>query len=256
VSALRRLGLPVVALVAALAASLIAACGASPASTSVSGPGSAGAAEVYAALGASETVGDGAGDQDLRFRAAWPQLFYADALPRAATYYNFGIPGATVAQGLTAEVPAALAVHPTVVTVFFNIDDLARGVSPAEYESGLESLVRQMRQGGRATVLVANAVRVSDLPAYRACLTATPGGATCLLGPHISIPPPAVVDTLVDEYNAAVARIAHATGAVVVDLHSQSDQLTLHPEDISSDGLHPSPLGHAAIARLFEAAYK
>lgn len=252
----RRGGVRVGLLAVAMASSLVGACGTSPASGSVPGQDSAGTADVYAALGASETFGDGAGDQALRFRAAWPQLFYADVLSRAATYYNFGIPGITVGQALTEEVPAALAVHPTVVTAFFNLDDLARGVSPTEYGTELEDLVRQMRQGGRATVLVANSLRVSDLPAYRACLPGAPAGVTCLLGAQVAAPPPDVIDGLVDQYNAEVTRVAGATGAVVVDLHSQSDQLTLHPEYIASDGLHPSALGHAAIAALFEAAYK
>jgi len=52
---------------------------------------------VYAAIGASETFGIGAGD---RSRQAWPQVFTTDVLPRSAVLYNFGIPGATTAQAL------------------------------------------------------------------------------------------------------------------------------------------------------------
>jgi len=46
----------------------------------------------YAAIGASETYGIGADD---RYRQAWPQVFFNDALPASSTLYNFGIPAAT-----------------------------------------------------------------------------------------------------------------------------------------------------------------
>ncbi|TMD86438.1 MAG: SGNH/GDSL hydrolase family protein, partial [Chloroflexi bacterium] len=84
---------------------------------------------VYAAIGASETYGIGATD---RYRQAWPQVFFNDVLPRSAVLYNFGIPGATTAQALQDEVPAAIAAHPTVVTVWLNVNDLIRGVSAAD----------------------------------------------------------------------------------------------------------------------------
>src|SRR3989442_12301589 len=71
---------------------------------------------VYAAIGASETYGIGAGDP----RQAWPQVFTDDVLPRSAVLHNFGIPGATTPHALHYEVPAPLAVHPPVVTACVN----------------------------------------------------------------------------------------------------------------------------------------
>src|SRR5436190_23827808 len=62
---------------------------------------------VYAAIGASETYGIGATD---RSQQAWPQVFYNDVLSPPSLLYNFGIPGATTAQALRDEVPAAVAV--------------------------------------------------------------------------------------------------------------------------------------------------
>src|SRR6266516_1111418 len=55
---------------------------------------------VYAAIGASETYGIGAGDP----RLAWPQVFSDNVLPQSAVLHNFGIPGATTAQALRDEV--------------------------------------------------------------------------------------------------------------------------------------------------------
>src|SRR2546430_5379739 len=107
---------------------------------------------VYAAIGASETYGIGAGDP----RHAWPQVFTDDVLPRSAVLHNFGIPGATTAQALQDEVPAALAVHPTVVTVWLNVNDLINGVVAQDYEAQLRRVLRALRPGGPARVLVAD----------------------------------------------------------------------------------------------------
>ena len=128
---------------ARIAASLIAvaltlsACATTPiAGTRPSG--SAPPSVVYAAVGASETYGIGASD---RYRQAWPQVFYNDVLPRSAVLYNFGIPGATTAQALHDEVPAAVAVHPTVATVWLNVNDLINGVAVGDYEIQLRQVL-------------------------------------------------------------------------------------------------------------------
>src|SRR2546427_5443882 len=125
---------------------------------------------VYAAIGASETYGIGAGNP----RQAWPQVFTDDALPRSAVLHNFGIPGATTAQALHDEVPAALAVHPTVVTVWLNVNDLINGVATLDYEAQLRQVLRALRRGGQARVLVANTPDLAQLPAYPACLPQPP----------------------------------------------------------------------------------
>src|SRR2546427_12969650 len=144
---------------------------------------------VYAAIGASETYGIGAGNP----RQAWPQLFTDDVLPRSAVLHNFGIPGATTAQALHDEVPAALAVHPTVVTVWLNVNDLINGVAAQDYEIQLRQVLRALRRSGQARVLVANTPDLAQLPAYRACLPAAPaGGPTRPIPPGLLPTPPAV----------------------------------------------------------------
>ena len=242
---------------AALAAAVIAACGSAPtvppiAPAPVLAP--AGAPVVFAALGASETAGAGIGDAPLQERAAWPQLFFNEALPRAATYYNFAIGGITSGEALQQELPGALAVHPTLASVFFTLDDLLHGVSAAAYETNLDAIVHALRQGGRATVLVANTPRLTDLPVYRRCLTPTPS-APCRLPVAAVVPPPETADALVDAYNAAAARVVAREGAILVDLAAHSGDILAHPDLVAADGFHPSPLGHAEIARLFAAAY-
>ena len=242
---------------ALLAGLALAACGAAP-SSAIPGSGivvpPAGHPDVYVALGTSETAGVGL-DDALRLRFAWPQLFFNEALSRASTYYNFAIPGITTTDALQRELPQALAVHPTVATVFFTIDDLVAGVSPAEYAANLDTMVHSLRKAG-AAVLVAAAPHIDGLPAYNAC-SGTPGSTTkCPLGPGVVLPPPATADAAIDVYDAAVQSVAARESAIIVDLRSQSYDITTHPEYISDDGLHPSALGDEQIANLFIAAYR
>jgi lysophospholipase L1-like esterase len=236
----------------ASAALLVGACSQGGKSPSTSVRTSPPRPVVYAALGASETVGVGTADPT---RESFPQLLYL-RLPRTAVYYNFGLPGETTEAALKDELPPAAAVRPTVVTVWFNVDDIAAGVGAADYESRLDQLVGSLARGGATRVLIANTPRVDRLPAYLACRPNPPPGPKCALG-DVTLPPPDQVNALVDAYNAAIARVAASHGAVVVDLAAQtSAALDQHPDYLSPDGLHPSSKGAAAIAAAFAQALK
>jgi lysophospholipase L1-like esterase len=243
---------------ALLATAVLAGCGAT-ASSAIPGSNivipAAGHPDVYAALGTSETAGIGLEDLPLRLRFAWPQVFYNEALSRASTYYNFAIPGITTADALQRELPPALSVHPTVATVFFTLDDLVAGVSPAEYQRNLETIVHSLRQQG-AMVLIATAPHIDGLPAYNACSGTPAATTTCPLGQGVVLPPPAAADAAIDVYDAVIQSVATRESAIIVDLRTQSYDITTHPEYIARDGLHPSALGAEQIAQLFAAAYK
>jgi lysophospholipase L1-like esterase len=230
----------------------LSACGAS--ATSGVGPSpSPPKRVVYAAIGASETYGIGASDRSLQ---AWPRVFYNDVLPRSAVLYNFGIPGATTAQALHDEVPAAVAVHPTVVTVWLNVNDLISGVAAQDFGAQLRQVLRAFRRGGQTRVLVANTPDLAQLPAYRACLPGAPAdGPTCLI-PAGFMPTPEAVAAAVAAYNTAISDAAKQEGATLVDLHLNNSQISQHPEWISPDGFHPSGQGYAVIAKQFEDAYR
>jgi lysophospholipase L1-like esterase len=242
-------------IVALTSALFVVACGAETPGALHAGPPltDAGKPEVYVALGASETVGTGLNDQPLQLRDTWPQLFFNDALPRAATFYNLAVPGVTTADALKRELPSALAVHPTVATVFFTIDDLVNGVSLADYAANLGTMVHALRQGGKAVVLVGNAPHIDVLPAYQDCLS---GAQLCPLQKGVVVPPPADVNAAVDAYDAAIAAVVAREGAVLVDVAAHASDITANPADIAPDGLHPSTQGHAALAALFVSAYR
>jgi lysophospholipase L1-like esterase len=212
---------------------------------------------VYVAVGASESVGVGASDP---LRNAWTQVFYRSALPRSAVFVNMAVSGSTVAEALAGQVPNAVALSPDVVTVWLNVNDLIRGVPAASYEADLTKLLTALRRGGATKVLVANTPPLDDLPAYRACLPAPATAGPCALGPGLQglVPAPATLNAAVDAYNAAIARVAAAGGAVLVDLHAAglaARQNGTEASLVGSDGFHPSDAGHALVATAFATAY-
>jgi len=202
-------------------------------------PADTGPPPVYVAVGASETTGVGS-DQPLR--DAWPRVLHRTGLPAGAIFVNMGIPGATVAQALAEEASPALQVRPNLVTVWLNVNDMIRGLSPAEYELHLDTLVKTLRRNGATRVLVANTPPLDRLPAF-------------LAGRNLgALPAPEVVNELVDAYNAAAVRVVARHGAFLVDLHAvgvAARAAGTEPRLVSADGFHPSTAGHAAVAAAF-----
>lgn len=205
---------------------------------------------VYAAIGASETVGIGSTNPS---KDAWPTVFAASALPPGAVYRNYGISGEKVAGAITDEVPKALIIKPTLVTVWLNVNDLNSGVSAADYQAQLTTLVHAMRQGGTARVLVANTPWLDHLPLYVACLA---GNAAFQCPDAVRSLTPAKINAAVDAYNVAIAAVVKQEGAELVDLHAQGEVPVEHPEYVGTDGFHPSTPGHAAVAGQFLATYR
>jgi lysophospholipase L1-like esterase len=233
----------------ALLCVVVGACtpgtGAPVKATPAPGPGS----YVYAAIGASETAGVGVQDAP---RQAFPQRLL-QMLGAGSVFYNFGVPSESTEAALRDELPPALGVHPTLATVWLNVDDLIGGVPVADYEARLDQIVGGLRRAG-ARVLVANTPHLTHLPAYAACRpNPPPGSIQCPLG-SIRLPPPDQVEAQVVAYNAAIAAVAGRNGATVVDLYAAGEVPDLHPGYVSRDGFHPSAEGALAIARSFAAA--
>lgn len=199
----------------------------------------------YVAVGASETVGIGADDP---LTQSWPSVFHRTALARSATLVNVGVSGATVQEALARELQPALAEEPRLVTVWLNVNDFVRQVPVARYERDLGTLVRALRRGGATDVLVASTPPVVDLPVVRACL---PGGSGCPL--PLGLPSAEAITEGVAAYNAAIARVAEAEGAVVVDLEAAAGG-GIDPALIAVDGFHPSTEGHRRVAAAFSDA--
>jgi acyl-CoA thioesterase I len=213
----------------------------------------AGPAFTYVAIGASESFGLGASDPA---RDAWPQVFYRSTLPRAVTLVDLGIPGATVEDAIRLELPRARRVHPKLVTVWLNVNDITHGVPLDTYRAQLTQLLTALRDGGRTTVLVANTPPLDRLPRLVECQPFAPSDHGC---DHTRRLPLSEVVRVVGEFNDAIASVASSTGAVLVDLHAWGESAR-SPADIrrfvGSDGFHPSAAGYRAIADVFANAYR
>jgi lysophospholipase L1-like esterase len=218
------------------------------ASPSTGSPAAAPAPRVYVAVGASETAGVGA---DHPRTQAWPRVLHDRALP-GTRLVNLGVSGATVRDGLTEQLPRALAADPDVVTVWLAVNDVLNLVPVTDYEATLGTLVHALRRGGRTEVLVGNVPPLDRLPAYRTCL---PGshvrGVACVLP---LVPTPRQVRALVAEYNAAIARVVAAEGAVAVDLSDDGGRPVAALT--ADDGFHPNTRGHRVIAAVFARALR
>jgi len=196
---------------------------------------------VYVAVGASETVGEGA---DNPARDAWPAVLHRRALGKAE-FVNLGVSGSTVGQALGDQLPAALAAEPDVVTVWLAVNDLTHLVPVEAYEAQLSRLVHELTREGRTQVLVGNVPAIERLPAFRACLPgASVGAVPCQLPVVPSVPE---VQAIVKTYNAAIARVVKAEGATLVDLSEGRDLSRL----TGKDGFHPSTAGHRLVAAEF-----
>jgi len=257
-----RFSRPLLAAAAALSALALTACGgaqahqADPGTTSPSPTPSTSSASpsasstdtelVYVAVGASETVGIGADNPQ---RDAWPVVLHRTALKKAQ-FVNLGISGSTVGQAINEQLPAALAAEPDVATVWLAVNDLTHLVPVQAYEAQLTSLVHQLRRDGRTQVLVGNMPAVERLPAFRACLPDAPADAMPCRLPVV--PEVAEIRAVVTTYNAAIARVARAEGATLVDLSKGRDLTEL----TGTDGFHPSTAGHRLVAAHFARALK
>jgi acyl-CoA thioesterase-1 len=221
-----------------------------PSASSPSTPMDDGPPPVYVAVGASETTGIGS---EVPLRDAWPRVLYRTAMPENTIFVNMGIPGATVTQALAEELPMALEQKPTIVTVWLNVNDIIAGVSAADFERDLATLVHQLRRDGATRVLVANSPPLDRLPAYLACRPDPPAaGPPCRT--QFQLPPPDQVNALVDEFNAATTPIVERAGAHLVDLHATgmaARRAGVEQALISNDGFHPNSGGHRAVATAF-----
>ena len=216
-----------------------------PPITAPGGPG-----PVYVSVGASETAGIGA-DQPLR--EGWPRVLFRTALPSTTSFVNMGIPGATVAQAIRDELPMAVALRPSLVTVWLNVNDILAGVGVERFEREMDTLLRALRREGATRVLVANVPPLDRLPSYLACRPSPPpGSAPCRL--PATPPAPDAVNRLVEDFNDATARLVERHGAHLVDLHAVGTAARGAGTDaalVSGDGFHPSTAGHAAVAGAF-----
>ncbi len=184
--------------------------------------------KVYAALGASDSVGVGA---DRPESEGWVPRVHA-ALPADTRLLNLGISGATLEEIVRDELPPAVDARPRWVTLWAGVNDLRGRVPLPEFQAQLEQTLAAFEGvQPRPTVLVLNVPDLRQLPAFRGV-------------------DPALIDATVRAWNTAIADAARRHEAILVDLYREWPELAEHPEYISADGFHPSSRGYARISDL------
>ncbi len=189
----------------------------------------------YVAIGASDSVGEGASDPATK---SWPALLAA-WLPPGSRYRNLGVSGSTVAQALAEQLPQAAREDADIITVWLAFNDLASQVDPAAYGADLESLLDTLLHRRRVRIFVANLPDLRNVPATS------------------DADPPALAQA-VAAYNATIADVvrARAPRVVPVDLNRGSADVIANELVVSQDGLHPNDRGYERIAERFAEAMR
>jgi lysophospholipase L1-like esterase len=181
----------------------------------------------YVAMGASDTYGVGADDPDMQ---NWPADL-STLLGRQVHVINLGVPNIDLHSALGVELPIALDEHPSLVTIWLAVNDLADNVPVANYAHDLDLLLTRLR---------------TSLPHARIAMANVPD---ITLLPHFKSYDVQKLRTQIQAYNSVIASSVARHSALLVDLY-KSD-LAQHPEYISSDGFHPNTIGYTQIAQLF-----
>ena len=123
---------------------------------------------------------------------------------------------------------------PDVVTVWLAVNDLNARVPLEQYAADLDTLLGEL-DATHARVLVGNVPDLAALAVYRGV-------------------DPTQVRAEVDRWNRVIADTTARHNDTLVDLHAHWQEITQHPEYLSSDGFHPSSAGYQALADAFAGA--
>lgn len=184
---------------------------------------------VYVALGDSSVEGVGASSPE----RTYPSLLHGwlrDLYPEASLA-NLGIGGATSADVLRDQAPAAIALEPHLITLSVGPNDLTRGVPVELFEANVAAIFEALTRDTAATVVV------NLLPEIA-------------LAPVIPEAQKPLVAALTIQFNQALERAARQYNVEVVDLYSRSQAEGLPPELLSADRYHPSDAGYAVWAEV------
>ena len=181
----------------------------------------------YVALGASDTAGVGVENPQ---QDSWVAVF-ARQLPQPARFVNLGIPGVRLVEAIEVELPPALEAKPDLITIWLVVNDILGGVTLDRYRADLARLLGQLRAGTKARIAIGNVPNAPDTLQYLGL-------------------PSAQRRVVAESWNATIAAAAIEFGATLVDLYARWP-LTLHPEYIGPDRLHPTVVGYRTLAATF-----
>src|SRR5581483_2742600 len=114
----------------------------------------------YVALGASDAVGVGSNKPGSQ---GYVPLI-ANHLPKGSRLINLGVSGIKLHRALQEELPLALSTSPQLVTIWLVANDFVAGVQYNDYMQDLETLLKQLRGGTHARIVMANVPDLTRLP--------------------------------------------------------------------------------------------
>ena len=187
----------------------------------------------YVAIGASDTVGVGSADPAT---GSWPARV-ASLLPPGSAYVNIGVSGSVASQARTQQLPPAIDLRPSVVSVWLAVNDMNAQIALAAYREALGAIIDGLATRTDAKIFVGNVPDIRGVPAYKDV------DKTQLAAQ-------------IDAYNDAIAAVvAQRPRVYLVDLYTGSAPL-VSTITVSADGFHPSDEGYRLIADRFANAMR
>lgn len=183
---------------------------------------------LYVALGDSTAEGMGASSHD----RAYTSIIYSSLKERyrKAKYHNFAKSGAILKDVINHQLPKALAINPSLITISIGANDIIRRTKPEEFEEDLYELLKTLQQETDATIVISTIPDLSLTPAV-----------------------PKLLKTYsrykAGKLNSIIHRVGKDTNSVTVDMFEDSRAvLRAFPDAIATDGFHPSDFGYALWA--------
>ena len=181
----------------------------------------------YVALGDSTGVGVGAREGGYVAR-----IFKGiEAVRRGSTLTNLCVSGATSDDVLHRQLERGIQADPNLVTLGIGINDIGHGVGPEEFAQNYDAILKRLKEGTKATIVVSNLPDISSAPRIPVALRSE-------------------YQQRIITFNRKLEEIAGRHGVVVFDVFEITHQeLASHPEYFSADGFHPSDQGYELWAQ-------
>lgn len=183
---------------------------------------------IYVALGDSTAEGMGA----TRHSRAYTSIVFSSLKSRyrTAKYHNIARSGAVLTDVVSTQLPKALEIKPSLITISIGANDIIRRTSISEFESNLFLLLKTLQQKTDATIVISTIPDLSLTPAVPKLLKK-------------------YSQYKAGKLNNVILQVGKATNTITVDLFEDSRSvLEAFPEAIASDGFHPSDFGYAIWA--------
>lgn len=188
----------------------------------------------YVAVGDSTGVGVGA--QDGGYPARLLKRIQKER--EGARLVNLCVSGATTADLLREQLKQAIAARPTLITVGIGINDLGSYVPVETFARNFEEIVKRLKTGTSAVIVVSNLPDISFAPVVPAHLREQ-------------------TRSQINLFNARIHEIAERYQLSLVDAYTETHAtIPSHPEFFSDDGFHPSDAGYEYWAKTMWPAVK